>query len=172
MYCDALDSKRRLAAQTVMYRVFDAVCRLIAPILAFTADEAWEHAGNEGSIHEQDFPVVDPDFQSGEAVAQIDVLLELRAVIQTAIEKEVQAKAFNKNNEAHVTVTLPETHPSRALLADRDFVTEFFILADLQLEIGADITATAKATDHSMCPRCRRYEPLVTELCSRCSEVV
>jgi isoleucyl-tRNA synthetase len=172
MYCDALDSKRRLAAQTVMYRVFDAVCRLIAPILAFTADEAWEHAGNEGSIHEQDFPVVDPDFQSGEAVAQIDVLLELRAVIQTAIEREVQAKAFNKNNEAHVTVTLPETHPSRALLADRDFVTEFFILADLQLEIGADITATAKATDHSMCPRCRRYEPLVTELCSRCSEVV
>jgi len=84
----------------------------------------------------------------------------------------VQAKAFNKNNEAHVTVTLPETHPSRALLADRDFVTEFFILADLQLEIGADITATAKATDHSMCPRCRRYGPLVTELCSRCSEVV
>ena len=71
MYCDALDSKRRLAAQTVMYRVFDAVCRLIAPILAFTADEAWEHAGNEGSIHEQDFPVVDPDFQSGEAVARL-----------------------------------------------------------------------------------------------------
>ena len=172
MYCDALDSKRRLAAQTVMHRVFDAVCRLIAPILAFTADEAWEHAGNEGSIHEQDFPVVDPDFQSGEAVAQIDVLLELRAVIQTAIEKEVQAKAFNKNNEAHVTVALPENHPSRELLTDRDFVTEFFILADLQLEPGSEITATAKATEHAMCPRCRRYEPLVTELCSRCSEVV
>ena len=172
MYCDALDSKRRLAAQTVMHRVFDAVCRLIAPILAFTADEAWEHAGNEGSIHEQDFPVADPDFQSGEAVAQIDMLLELRAVIQTAIEKEVQAKAFNKNNEAHVTLALPENHPSRELLTDRDFVTEFFILADLQLELGNEITAKAKATEHAMCPRCRRYEPLVTELCSRCSEVV
>ena len=69
-------------------------------------------------------------------------------------------------------MTLPENHPSRELLTNRDFVTEFFILADLQLELGTEITARAKATEHSMCPRCRRYEPLVTELCSRCSEVV
>ena len=171
MYCDALSSQRRLAAQTVMHRVFDAVCRLMAPILAFTADEAWEHAGHKGSVHEQDFPTVDPDFESGDAVAQIDTLLELRAIIQTAIEKEVQAKTFNKNNEADVTVTLPDNHPCRELLADRDFVTEFFILADLRVEAGEQITATAKATDHDMCPRCRRYEPLVTDLCCRCSEV-
>ncbi len=172
MYCDALDSQRRLAAQTVMHRVFDAVCRLMAPILAFTADEAWEHAGHQGSVHEQDFPTLDPDFNSGEATEQIDMLLELRAIIQTAIEKEVQAKSFNKNNEADVTLTLPSGHPCRDLLADRDFVTEFFILADLRLEVGEQVVATAKATDHSMCPRCRRYEPLVTDLCSRCDEVM
>ena len=172
MYCDALDSQRRLAAQTVMHRVFDAVCRLMAPILAFTADEAWEHAGYQGSVHEQDFPTLDPDFNSGEATEQIDMLLELRAIIQTAIEKEVQAKSFNKNNEADVTLTLPSGHPCRDLLADRDFVTEFFILADLRLEVGEQVVATAKATDHSMCPRCRRYEPLVTDLCSRCDEVM
>lgn len=100
------------------------------------------------------------------------MLLELRAIIQTAIEKEVQAKSFNKNNEADVTLTLPSGHPCRDLLADRDFVTEFFILADLRLEVGEQVVATAKATDHSMCPRCRRYEPLVTDLCSRCDEVM
>lgn len=172
MYCDALDSKRRLAAQTVMHRVFDAVCRLMAPILAFTADEAWEHAGNQGSVHEQDFPKVDPDFQSGEAVSKVEALLELRTVIQTAIEKEVQAKAFNKNNEAEVTLVLPESHPSRELLTDREFVTEFFILADLHLELGDQVSARAQATSHDMCPRCRRYEPLVTDVCKRCSEVV
>lgn len=172
MYCDSLDSTRRLAAQTVMSRVFDAVCRLVAPILAFTADEAWEHAGHEDSIHEQDFPSVDSEFETGEASEQIEKLLELRAVIQTAIEREVQAKTFNKNNEADVTVTLPDDHPSRGLLSDRDFVTEFFILADLHLETGDEISAVAKATEHSMCPRCRRYEPLVTAVCKRCSDVV
>ena len=172
MYCDAVDSKRRLAAQTVMHRVFDAICRLMAPILAFTADEAWEHAGNKSSVHEQDFPQLDPDFSSGQATEQIDCLLELRTVIQTAIEKEVQTKTFNKNNEADVTLTLPADHPSRELLSDREFVTEFFILADLHLEIGDDVIASAIATKHCMCPRCRRYEPLVTDVCQRCSEVV
>ncbi len=172
MYCDAKDSSRRLAAQTVMHRVFDGLCRLIAPILVFTADEAWEHAGNAGSVHEQDFPVEDPEFASGQATTQINSLLELRAIIQTAIEKEVQAKTFNKNNEADVTVTLPADHPCRPLLDKRDFVTEFFILAELGVVTGDEVSATAKATAHCMCPRCRRYEPLVTDVCQRCSEVI
>ncbi len=172
MYCDAKDSSRRLAAQTVMHRVFDGLCRLIAPILVFTADEAWEHAGNAGSVHEQDFPVEDPEFASGQATTQINSLLELRAIIQTAIEKEVQAKTFNKNNEADVTLTLPADHPCRPLLDERDFVTEFFILAELGVVTGDEVSATAKATEHCMCPRCRRYEPLVSDVCQRCSEVV
>ena len=58
------------------------------------------------------------------------------------------------------------------VLADRDFVTEFFILADLRIELGDQITATAKATAHDMCPRCRRYEPLVSDLCGRCNDVI
>ncbi|BDS06019.1 isoleucine--tRNA ligase [Oceaniferula spumae] len=172
MYCDGLDSTRRLAAQTVMHRVFDSIVRLMAPILAFTADEAWEHAGNEGSVHEQDFPEVDSEFVPGMAIQQVTGLLEIRAVIQTAIEEQVQAKAFNKNNEADVTLTLPADHTCAELLNDRDFVTEFFILSKLNVINGAEISATAKATDHCMCPRCRRYEPLVTDLCQRCSEVV
>ncbi len=172
MYCDALDSTRRLSAQTVMSRVFDAICKLLSPILVFTADEAWEHAGNEGSVHETEFPVVDPEFSGGESIAQVDRLLELRAVIQTAIEEQVQAKAFNKNNEADVTLTLPADHPCRSMLDDREFVTEFFILAGLTVVDGDEVSATAKATEHSMCPRCRRYEPLVSDVCQRCHDVM
>src|SRR5213082_2105500 len=44
MYCDAPDSSRRLATQAAMRKIFDALCRLLAPILAFTAEEAWAHA--------------------------------------------------------------------------------------------------------------------------------
>ena len=172
MYCDAEDSTRRLAAQTVMQRVFDSIVRLMAPILAFTADEAWEHAGYEGSVHEQDFPEADPEFASGNAIEQVTNLLEIRAVIQAAIEEQVQAKAFNKNNEADVTLTLPSDHPCLSLLSDRDFVTEFFILSELNIVHGGEISATAVATSHVMCPRCRRYEPLLSDVCQRCSEVV
>src|SRR5947208_2915709 len=44
MYCDPSDSPRRRATQTAMLEVFDALCRLLAPVLVFTADEAWRHS--------------------------------------------------------------------------------------------------------------------------------
>ncbi|MGB0775073.1 MAG: class I tRNA ligase family protein, partial [Akkermansiaceae bacterium] len=171
MYCDAPDSTRRLAAQTVMQQVFDAVCKLMAPVLAFTADEAWEHAGNEGSVHEQDFPEPNPDFNELTATTVVNELLNLRAVIQTAIEEQVQAKTFNKNNEASVTLTLPADHICRDVLADEEFATEFFIVSEVNLLTGDAVLATASATPHGMCPRCRRYLALSTDVCSRCDSV-
>src|SRR5438128_4170589 len=44
MYCDATDSRRRRATQMVMHEIFVALCRLLAPILTFTAEEAWRHS--------------------------------------------------------------------------------------------------------------------------------
>src|SRR5204862_1659939 len=43
MYCDAPDSPRRRATQTAMVELFDALCRLLAPLLVFTSEEAWRH---------------------------------------------------------------------------------------------------------------------------------
>jgi isoleucyl-tRNA synthetase len=94
------------------------------------------------------------------------------SVIQAAIELQVQAKAFNKNNEADVTVTLPADHPCYEVLQDDEFVKEFFIVAGLTVVVGDEVSATAKATEHCMCPRCRRYEPLVSDVCQRCNDVV
>src|SRR5689334_22249252 len=44
MYCDAPDSPRRRASQFAMHKIFDALCRLLAPVLVFTAEEAWGYA--------------------------------------------------------------------------------------------------------------------------------
>ena len=41
MYCDAPDSSRRRVTQMAMREIFDALCRLLAPVLVFTAEEAW-----------------------------------------------------------------------------------------------------------------------------------
>src|SRR6266536_1482849 len=48
MYCDAPDSPRRRATQVVMHEIFNALCQLLAPILAFTAEEAWRHSAVAG----------------------------------------------------------------------------------------------------------------------------
>jgi isoleucyl-tRNA synthetase len=157
-----------------MYDVFTALAKLLAPILAYTADEAWEHAPfTEGSVHEQDFPDADPAFAGGKATAKVNRLLEIRKVVQTAIEERIQAKEFSKNNEAAVTLVVPEKEAVYDLLRDRQFATEFFIIADLDVSAGPTLSAKAAKTKHKMCPRCRRYEPLGKGgVCKRCESVV
>ncbi|MDB4143299.1 isoleucine--tRNA ligase [Akkermansiaceae bacterium] len=173
LYCDAENSEARKASVWVMGEIFDAMVKLLAPVLAYTAEEAWEHAGGEGSIHEQDFPKVNAKFANGEAIAKVDALFAVKAVIQTAIEEKVQAKEFKKNNEASVLLTAPANHQVIDLLKDSEFAKEFFILSDLNIVEGPEIFATVSATGHPMCPRCRKYEPVVKDdLCQRCSDAV
>jgi isoleucyl-tRNA synthetase len=100
-------------------------------------------------------------------------LLEIRRSVQTAIEERIQAKEFTKNNEASVTLVVPEKEPVYDLLRDRQFATEFFIIADLDVSAGPALSAKAAKTGHAMCPRCRRYEPLgLAGVCGRCESVV
>ena len=173
LYCDAENDVRRRASQTALFEIFDSLVKLLAPIIAFTSEEAWEHAGREGSVHEQTFPEQDERFASGEATALVTRLLEVRDVVQAAIEPLVQAKEFKKNNEAKVVLTVPENHPCLALLEDETFAKEFFIVAQMVVEHGEELKASASKTEYEMCPRCRRYEPAVNEagLCARCAAV-
>jgi isoleucyl-tRNA synthetase len=157
-----------------MHEIFLALSKLLAPILVYTADEAWEHAPfTTGSIHEQDFPEADPAFTPGEATKTADRLFEIKYAIQTAIESCIQAKEFTRNNEADVSLTVPESDAAlMPLLNDRDFATEFFIIAGLKAELGAVLHATAARTSHPLCPRCRKHEPVLESgLCERCDEV-
>lgn len=174
MYCDAASSPRRLASQAAMYEIFTSIAKLLAPILAFTADEAWEHAPfTTATVHEQDFPQADPAFAPGEATAHVNRLFEIKYAIQTAIEGRIQAKEFTRNNEADVALTLPASDAGLLeMLNDREFATEFFIIAGLTATVGTELTATARKTDLPLCPRCRKHEPLLESgLCERCDEV-
>ena len=174
MYCDAAASPRRAASQAAMHEIFSSVAKLLAPILAFTADEAWEHAAfTTGSIHEQDFPVANPAFTPGEASQQVSRLFEIKYAIQTAIEGCIQAKEFTRNNEAEVNLTLPASDAALLeMLNDRTFATEFFIIAGLTATLGEELTATARKTELALCPRCRKHEPILDSgLCERCDQV-
>lgn len=175
MYCDAADSPRRIASQAAMHEVFTVLAKLLAPILAYTADEAWEHATfTEGTIHEQDFPTANPVFAPGDATKTVERLFAIKSVIQTAIEARIQTKEFTRNNEAHVTLTLPtEDEGLVSLLSDRDFATEFFIIAGLDVKWSDHLSATAAKTELGLCPRCRKHEPLLDSgLCERCDGVI
>ena len=160
-----------------MAQVFDSLCRLLAPILAFTADEAWQHCGNEvGDVHLLDFPQPDPGFSSNEAGAKVDQLTAMRAAIQQQVEVARKDKLVGSNLAAAVELTVPEGSPTpEDLLGDNDSALEFFLVSELNATTGSGLGATVKPTPHRKCGRCWRQLPSVPEdgaLCDRCASVV
>ncbi|MEO7932163.1 MAG: isoleucine--tRNA ligase [Chthoniobacterales bacterium] len=174
VYCDAIDSDRRRSTQTVMHRTFNALCRLLAPILAYTADEAWTHAGNQESVHLTLLPEV-ADYPVDAAVeAEAEKLMQLRSLVAQGIEAQRQEKIIGNALEAHVEVSLPAAESPQI---DHDEIEEFLILSDLVLTVG-ERHSTVTRTSSSRCERCWRHRPTVgsnsthPELCARCAEVV
>jgi len=173
MYCDAQDSPRRRATQMAMHTIFDALCRLLAPILAFTAEEAWRHSGAGGSVHLLELSQTQG--RRDGASAQIADLLKLRAVIGQAIERARQEKLIGNALEAAVDLYSDSDITSKI---DNEELEEFFILSDLTVHQGKEASASVTKTSYKKCARCWRHRPAVgaskthPDLCDRCESVV
>ncbi len=161
-----------------MRRVFDSICRLLAPILAYTADEAWEHSGRADSVHLEVFPEVDPAFLNPELEARFANWLELRSVVAQAVEPARQQKLVGNALEAEVDIEVSDD----ALLASVEGVEveleEALILSPGRLRKGTQTVASVKRNPNARCGRCWRHKPSVgastahPELCERCEEVI
>lgn len=176
MYCDSVASTRRRASQTAIHRVFEGLVKLIAPVLAYTADEVWEFAGHTTSVHLEKFPEADPNFTGGDATATIEQLSRLRDLAQVSVDAAVKADEFKKREQAAVTFHLPEGDPALPALTDfADEALEFLMISQFKIETGGvSATATVSLSPHDECPRCRRSVELlpVRGLCSRCDGVI
>ena len=95
-------------------------------------------AFTSGSVHEQDFPEANPAFAPGEATqAGRPACSKSNTPSRPPSKRCIQAKEFTRNNEADVSLTIPESDAALLpLLNDRDFATEFFIIAGLNRHRG------------------------------------
>ncbi|PYL57392.1 MAG: isoleucine--tRNA ligase [Verrucomicrobia bacterium] len=183
MYCDSADAGRRRATQSVMHKTFDALCRLLAPVLAFTAEEAWRHSGSGASIHLLEFPLPRrSEVEAGqmkdrqrEVSDQVSELLKLRGVIGQAIERARQEKMIGNALEAAVVL---KSNSEVTTKIDKEELEEFFILSDLTIEQAKEASASITKTSFQKCARCWRHRPTVgkseahPDLCDRCEAVV
>ncbi|MGH8100551.1 MAG: class I tRNA ligase family protein, partial [Chthoniobacterales bacterium] len=173
MYCDAPDSARRRATQAAMKEIFGALCKLLAPILVFTAEEVWRSSTAHGSVHLQEFPKA-PD-RHREATDQIEQLLRLRGVVGQAIERARQEKLVGNALEAAVIL---HSDSDVTMKIDKEELEEFFILSDLTVHQAKEASASVMKTTHKKCARCWRHRayvgtsPVHPELCDRCEAVV
>ena len=186
MYCDPANSPRRRATQAVMAQVFDALARLLAPVLVFTADEAWcyaqEHGllpGRQMSVHLELLPDVDEVLIDRETEWQMTQLLSLRMVVNSTLEAGRQLKRIGSSLEAVVTIGIPEQRLLGKVKDQQAEMEEFFILSDLTFALVEGTTTIGyRISENAKCARCWRHRASVganaahPELCERCAEVV
>jgi len=177
LYCDQGDSPRRRATQFAMHKILDALIRLLAPILAFTAEEAWGYFQKGSSVHLELFPEPDPAWTNPDVVRDMDRLLGIRARISQTVEKIQKAGGIGSALEARVVLAAP---PSEMPLLESlcPELEELFILSDLAVVPGDEAGVTAEKTSAARCERCWRHRDEVGShaahptLCSRCEEAV
>ena len=121
LYCDRPDSDLRRRSQHVMHQMVLALTKLIAPVLVFTADEAWEQIplkpeGDQGlaSVHLARLPHV----RTPVAAAQREEwarLFELREAALLQLDQMKKAAGLNKSTESRVVYTVPDEATARRL---------------------------------------------------------
>jgi len=179
IYCDAPSAPRRQAALWVMNQVFLHLTAWLAPILAFTCEEAWQHYAHKdvASVHLRVMPTVPTSWRHDTRGAQWEKIRAMRAIVTAQLETMRADKIIGSALEAKVVFTVPDID-TQALLTRVDF-QDLCLVSDLQIETGTAVNSTAiKITDAEKCERCWQYLAEVGEnqmhpsLCRRCASAV
>ncbi len=180
---------RRRSSQTALHAIFQALVRMLAPILTFTADEAWafgtartEFAAD--SVHLQDWPAAPAAWTDAALEADFAALLRLRARVNEAIEPERAAGRLGKSLDAAVALAVAPGDPLAPVLARHaNLLEELFIVSDVSIQppVGPGSAMIkvrpAQELDRVRCPRCWRWVPGLEpsesgSVCSRCVEAL
>ena len=193
LYTSAADDPRRRAAQTACYEIFSALARLMAPILTFTAEEAWRHAPGvkAESVHLERFPEVSREWLDDTLAREWGRLLEVRREVTKALETARAQGLIGSGLEARLRVAAAPEDLPELLRAKRALLPTLFIVSQVELggartsaavqyesqEIPGLVIGVDKALGRK-CQRCWTWSERVGEhrahpgLCERCVPVV
>ncbi|MDJ0665723.1 MAG: isoleucine--tRNA ligase [Desulfobacterales bacterium] len=190
LYTSAPSSPARRGAQTVIHIVLDTMARLMAPILAFTAEEVWQYmpavADKPDSVHAAAIPAVRTEWQDEALADKWRHLLAVRGEVTKALEAARTSKLIGHPLDAAVTLCLPP--PYAEILAEyQDSLDKLFIVSRVALikssetmmeayrstEIEGLAIAVTKAPGEK-CERCWMHATTVGDqtahptVCARC----
>ena len=101
LYCDPYSSTTRKACLTVLDHLFNCTVTWLAPMLCFTAEEAWlAREPKATSVHLEPFPTVPPQWREDALAEKWRKLRNLRRVVTGALELERAAKRIGSSLEA------------------------------------------------------------------------
>jgi len=176
LYTDPANSPRRRSTQTALHHLVAGLCQMLAPILSFTADEAWEFVPgkNLNSVHESEFKqsafTLYPD-----EIEKWNWLNQWRETLLPELEKARQTKTIGKALDAKIEIVIPQVQNQ---FSDRNLLRELLNVSELKMKVGEPISHSVSKADGQKCERCWHWEtdvgsnPEHPTICSRCVEAV
>ncbi len=182
LYTSAARSQARRSAQTALYRVTDALVRLVAPLLAFTAEEVWKSLKRPGSVHTALFP--EPaELTAGltedarKRVANWDRLMEVREEVLKSLETARRDKFIGAPLEARVSISAnSDLYPLLEQYAAD--LPSLFIVSQVGLNQGDGLRIAIERASGTKCERCWKYttdvgsDPELPTVCAACADAV
>jgi isoleucyl-tRNA synthetase len=183
LYCSAAHEDTRKRGQSVLYLILSSLLKLLAPILSFTAEEAWQHlpGDREESVHLSEFPSPDSRYDDANIEQTWGMLLAVREQVLKHLERAREQKHIGNSLEAAVRLTMPEKL-YRSVISYKDMLPDIFIVSSVDLAESSEkadndvdrmiesIGVSISRAEGKKCLRCWKYyrEP-EPELCPRCS---
>jgi isoleucyl-tRNA synthetase len=194
LYTYAVNHPQRRSTQTAVHAIHGVLVRILAPVLTFTADEAWCHAHFKtdlapdsasvpSSVHLSDWPVADANWTDPALEADFAELLKVRAKVNEALEPLRQAGQLGKSLDAAVAISVADADPTGDILRKNDaLLPELFIVSHVDIRPGTNPSYEISARSASelglvRCPRCWRSVPALHstphgDVCPRCAEAI
>jgi isoleucyl-tRNA synthetase len=188
MYTFAPSDPARRSAQTVLWQITEALVRLIAPILSFTADEVWEHlpqiAGREATVHLALFPKPEEIYSESPAplLEEWQQIFAVRDEALRALEEARQAKRIGKGLEAEVEIAASgETlHLLRRYASGLKEIMNVSAASVVEAPDGREAlcVVAVRPASGTKCSRCWNYMPAVSnygvweQVCTRCQDAL
>jgi isoleucyl-tRNA synthetase len=194
LYTFAPDSPGRRAAQTALWRIGEALVRLLAPVMSFTCDEVWQYlpklASRQQSVHLATFPET-ADILGSAGVAKEDpqqqadwaMLRDIRDQVLKPLEEARNQNQIGKSLEAQLKLTASD--PVYGVLEKHKLDLRYlFIVSQVALERGVsgngtgNLTVEVSKAEGQKCERCWNYSTHVGEdlayptVCERCTPVL
>jgi len=170
--CGAKSAARR-SAQTALWHITQALVRIMAPILSFTAEEAWEVIpGNAGrSVFELVFHDIPATALDDAAIRRWEDIRQVRDLAAKKIEEQRESKEIGSSLAAELDIQADD--PVYASLASLGEDLRYVFItsrASIHRVQGASVTVAVQPSKHAKCDRCWHYRADVDQagLCGRC----
>jgi isoleucyl-tRNA synthetase len=172
LYCDPYSSVTRKACLTVLDHLFRATVTWLAPMLSFTAEEAWlARYPDAVSVHLEPFAAIAPEWRDDALAEKWKKLRNVRRVVTGALELERAAKRIGSSLEAHPIIHVADTDLFAALV-DADLaelcITSAATLVEgegpnsaFRLDDVRDVAVEPRLAEGKKCARSWKISPAV-----------